>query len=320
MSLKNKIAEFLEQNRGCAVSGQEIADKLNVSRAAVWKAVNQLKEEGYRITAGRNKGYILEEQTDVLSQSGIRHYLPERYKNNEIRVFECVGSTNTAAKTLALQGVSEGAIIAADSQSEGRGRLGREFYSPAGTGLYMSVILKPNKPLSDCTFLTLAAAVSAAEGIERVCGVNAGIKWVNDIFLEGKKIGGILTEAISDFESGMTEAVIVGIGINITTESFPEALHTIAGSIGKFTERNRLCAEIAARLLDYSADDNRQMLLNKYRERSIILGRKVSFMREGQTICGTALEIGEDGSLSVRTEKEILRLHSGEVSIRTENK
>ncbi len=315
MAIKNEIAAFLERRRGSAVSGQELADLLGVSRAAVWKAVKQLQDEGYRISAGRNRGYVLEAETDVLSAGGIRLNLPEKYRSNSIEVHRTVTSTNTEAKEAALRGISHGAIIAADGQTEGRGRFGKRFYSPEGTGLYMSVILKPCKPLSDCTDITMSAAVALTESIEKICGIKTGIKWVNDIFYRGRKVSGILTEAISDFESGMAETVIVGMGINITTESFPEEISGLAGSLGVFAERNRLCAEIAARLLDYAECGSHAEMLKKYRERSLVLGKEITYLNRGITQKGRAAEIDESGCLVVETDSGRETLRAGEISV-----
>lgn len=315
MAIKNEIAGILEQRRGSAVSGQELADMLGVSRAAVWKAVKQLQDEGYHITAGRNRGYILGEETDVLSAGGIRLNLPEKYSNSPIEVFRSVTSTNTEAKAAALRGMPHGTIIAADGQTAGRGRFGKSFYSPEGTGLYMSVILKPCKPLSDCIDITMSAAVAAAESIEHICGIRPVIKWVNDIFYGGRKIGGILTEAISDFESGMADTVIVGMGLNISTENFPEELSGLAGSLGVFAERNRLCAELASRLLDRAESSDRASMLQKYREYSIVLGREISFIQHGITRKGNAVEIDENGCLVVETENSRETLRAGEITI-----
>lgn len=315
MAIKNEVAALLEQRRGSAVSGQELADRLGVSRAAVWKAVKQLQEEGYRISAGTNRGYVLENETDVLTAEGIRLYLPEKYRENPVEVFRSVSSTNTEAKEAALRGMPHGTIIAADEQTAGRGRFGKKFYSPAGTGLYMSVILKPQKPLSDCTYITMAAAVSLTESIEQLCGIKPQIKWVNDIFYGGKKICGILTDAISDFESGMAEAVIVGMGVNIRTEYFPEEIAEAAGSLGVFAERNRLCADTICRLLDYAESNDRAALLNKYRERLNVLGRDITFLRGGITLSGRALEIDDNGCLVIETENGRETLRSGEISV-----
>lgn len=315
MAIKSEIAAILEQSRGTAVSGQELADRLGVSRAAVWKAVKQLQEEGYSISAGTNRGYCLEIGSDVLSVEGIRLNLTEKYREIPVEVFHSVTSTNTEAKSAALRGAPHGTLIAADEQTAGRGRFGKPFYSPANTGLYMSVLLKPQKPLSDCVGITIAAACAITDSLESVCGVQAGIKWVNDIFCSGRKVAGILTEAMSDFESGMAESVIVGIGVNISTENFPEELSGVAGSVGVFAERNRLCADIACRLLDYTENLSSPELLEKYRSRSVVLGREVTFRQDGAERTGKALEIDDSGRLVIETDSGIEVLRSGEISI-----
>lgn len=315
MAIKNEIAAVLEKRRGSAVSGQELADMLGVSRAAVWKAVKQLQDEGYHISAGRNRGYILENQTDVLSVEGIRVNLPERYREIPVEVYRIVDSTNTLAKSAALAGSAHGTIIAADGQTAGRGRFGKPFYSPSDTGLYMSVILKPHKPLSDCFFITAAAACAITGSIEELCGVTAGIKWVNDIFYGGRKICGILTEAMSDFESGMADVVIVGIGLNISTAEFPEEISGVAGSLGVFAERNRLCADIAARLLDYFGSGDNAALMEEYRRRSLVLGREIVYQQDGNTLTGKALEIDDSGRLIIENDSGKSVLRSGEISI-----
>lgn len=315
MATKNEIAAVLEKRRGEAVSGQELADMLGVSRAAVWKAIKQLQDEGYHISAGRNRGYILGNETDVLSAEGIRLNLPERYRELPVEVYRTVESTNTLAKSAALGGSAHGTIIAADGQTAGRGRFGKPFYSPSDTGLYMSVILKPHKSLSDCFFITAAAACAITGSIEDLCGVTAGIKWVNDIFYGGRKICGILTEAMSDFESGMAEVVIVGIGVNISTAEFPEDIRGVAGSLGVFTERNRLCAEIAARLLDYTGSGDNAALMEEYRRRSLVLGREIVYQQDGNTLTGKALEIDDSGRLIIESSSGRSVLRSGEISI-----
>ena len=315
MAIKNEIAAMLEQKRGQTISGQELADTLGVSRAAVWKAVEQLREEGYHITAGRNRGYILENETDVLTAEGIRLNLPERYRNNNVEVFRTVDSTNTAAKAAVLRGCAHGTIIAANEQTAGRGRFGKPFYSPMDTGLYMSVILKPQKPLSDCFFITAAAACAITGSIEEEYGISAGVKWVNDIFYRGRKVCGILTEAISDFESGMAEVVIVGIGVNISTSEFPQEIGGVAGSLGIFAERNRLCADIASRLLDNTASDDTAALMEEYRRRSLVIGRDIAYQQDGRTFTGRALEIDDSGRLIIDTGSGTAALRSGEISI-----
>lgn len=316
MSLRNEIALILEKNRGCTVSGQYLADSLGVTRAAVCKAVKQLRENGYNISAATNRGYILEESSDVLSEAGIRAMLEDRYSSSRITVYKSIGSTNTEAKRAAMSGAEHGTIIVADSQTNGRGRHGHSFYSPARTGLYISVVLKPEKPLSDCTLTTIAAANALADTIEELTDCKPEIKWVNDILVDGRKVCGILTEAISDFESGMVEAIIVGAGVNISTQDFPAEIADVAGSLKSSVTRNRLAAGIISRLLDYTSQADNKTLLADYRRRSAALGETVSFIRNGTEITALATDINDEGNLIVQTPNGTEVLKSGEISIR----
>ena len=316
MSLRSEIALILEKNRGSAVSGQELADSLGVTRAAVCKAVKQLRDEGYCISAATNKGYILEENSDVLSAEGIRALLGEKYCSNSITVYKSIDSTNTEAKRSAMLGAAHGTVIAADTQTNGRGRHGHSFYSPAGTGLYLSVVLKPEKPLADCTLTTIAAADALADTIEELTDCKPEIKWVNDILVDGRKVCGILTEAISDIESGMAEAIIVGAGVNISTRDFPPEIADTAGSLKSSITRNKLAAGIISRLLDYTAEADSKRILSDYRRRSAALGETVTFMRNGELITALATDINDAGNLIVQTPNGTEVLKSGEISIR----
>lgn len=326
MSAKSEVYAVLERNRGVAVSGREIGEQLGISRAAVWKAVEKLREEGCLIRAVTNKGYILDEGTDILSADAVRENLPEKYRDIPIKIFSSVDSTNNAAKAAVFGGLTaehpeRGMIIAANEQTAGRGRYGKSFYSPAHSGLYMSVILLPRTPAADCTLITAAAACAVTDAIKGLCGIETGIKWVNDIYLGGKKVAGILTEAMSDFESGTAEAIIVGIGINISTEQFPSEVNA-ACSLKAAVSRNALCADIAARLFDsLSRGINDADMLKKYRERSVILGRHVEFIRRGGTAPadkqqGTAAEIDDKGRLVIVTGgKRETSFAAGDISV-----
>ncbi len=320
MALKNDIVTALESNRGKAISGQELADMLGVSRAAVWKAVKALQNEGYSITAGTNKGYILEDKTDVLSQQGIKMFIEKKNMNNPVIVYKTIDSTNSEAKKLAMSGAEHGTIVAANEQTNGRGRRGNSFYSPAQTGIYMSVILKPQKALADCLMTTVAAAVAVTDSIEALTGKNPQIKWVNDIFLDGRKICGILTEAISDFESGMAEAIIVGVGVNVSTADFPEEIAEVAGSLSpENLTRNQLAAEIAARIVEYSESTDNSAIMAKYREKSMVIGRNITFTKNGIQQSGYVKDINDMGNLVVETAKGTEILASGEITIGSKN-
>ena len=224
MSVKQNVIALLEENRSKVISGQELANQLHVSRAAIWKAIKTLKEEGYNIEATPNKGYVLLENSDVLSKQGIAYYLTEEI---DIFSYKTIDSTNTQMKKLAINGGKNHSVIVSEEQSAGRGRFGRSFYSPAQKGVYMSVLLKTGDSLQNATMITIKTAVVVRRAIAKLYDIEVAIKWVNDLYYRGKKVCGILSEAISDFESGMIEAIIIGIGINVSTDNFPLEIASI---------------------------------------------------------------------------------------------
>ena len=249
MSTKSRLLELLEQNRGKYLSGNELAKMLDVSRTAVWKGMKSLQQEGYSITAVTNKGYLLEEDNNILSEEAVRLQL----KNTEVlvEVWKEIASTNQRMKQLAVEKkLPHGSVVVAQLQTEGKGRKGRKFYSPKDSGLYLSVLLYPEKTAQKSLEITAAAAVAVCKAVENCCGVSLGIKWVNDLYLENKKVCGILTEAVTDFETGDIEFVVVGIGLNLyePTGGFPKELKEKAGAIlpdGQKVDKNKLVGEVA---------------------------------------------------------------------------
>ena len=215
MSTKDTVLALFEKNKGFFISGERIAEELNISRTAVWKAVKKLQSEGYEINAVTNRGYCLDKESDVLTVRGIRSQLDENCKNLRPEVFVRVDSTNTKCIEKAEKGEPEGYVAIAGSQSAGRGRRGKAFFSPAESGIYMSILFRPEGLTENQVlhFTTMAAA-AVSEAIETVSGKKAEIKWVNDIFIDGKKVCGILSEASYGIQTGKLEYVIVGIGIN----------------------------------------------------------------------------------------------------------
>lgn len=322
MELKQQILKLLEENRGEYINGEEIASKLFVTRSAVWKAIKALKKEGYRITAVTNKGYCLLPDNDIVSLESIVPYLKGEASTFTLKVYQSVTSTNTLAKELAGQGAKEGTVIIAREQTEGRGRLGRSFYSPASTGIYLSLILRPKLALEDSIQITTAAAVAVAQAIEQVAGVSTSIKWVNDIFIGDKKICGILTEASINFESGILEYAVVGIGINLSTKDFPKELQGIAGSI--FTEKptdtpitSILIAEVLNQIAFRMHSLTSKEYLEEYRKRSFLLGRDILVLKNNQAIPAKAIDIDDKARLVVEYEDHTREsLSSGEVSVR----
>lgn len=320
MTVKSKILEMFEQHKGEAISGEAIAGQLGCTRAAVWKAVKSLREDGYHIEAGPNKGYTLAKDTNRISAEGIRPYLDDQKVT--IQVYHEVGSTNQAAKKMAIGGqAGHGAFVVARSQSQGRGRRGRSFYSPADAGLYFSVVLEPKGTLKDNLLLTTAAATAVYRAVNRICGISLDIKWVNDLFYKGKKVCGILTEAVTDFESGEIEFAVVGIGINLyrDPENFPEELTEIAGGLfpspqkAEGVDRNQLIAAVVNELLAETVD---LKLSSEYVENNMIPGHTINIEDGERTRRAFAMSICQDGRLLVKeTNGRETVLSFGEVSI-----
>ena len=314
MSVKSEVIKVLEANRAQAISGQEIADQIKVSRAAVWKAIKSLKEEGYYIEATPNRGYVLLENSDVLSSQGINHYLDEPL---DIYTYKSVTSTNTLMKKLAIDYHNDYAVIVAEEQTEGRGRFGRSFFSPAKKGIYMSLLIKNQKSLQDATMITIQSAVALTRAIDELYGIDPKIKWVNDLYYQGKKICGILSEAISDFESGMIEAVIIGIGLNVSTskEEFGNELAAKATSLGlENANRNQLIAEIIKQLFKVINEDFKDVL-DEYKDKSCVLNKVVEFNHGQRKLKGMVKDINQAGNLVIVTDQEELILKAGEVSL-----
>ena len=216
MTTKEKLLALLEDSKGTFFSGEEIARTLQVSRAAVWKAVNALREDGYTIDAATNKGYRLSPDSDILSPQGIRRFLKPEYRDLDLTVLPTAPSTNALVREKANQGCPEGCVIVACEQTDGRGRYGRQFFSPVDSGVYLSLLLRPTAySPQQATCLTAAAAAAMCQAIEAVTGQQPGIKWVNDIFLHGKKVCGILTEAAVGLETGTLNYMVLGAGVNL---------------------------------------------------------------------------------------------------------
>lgn len=321
MSTKQRVLSVLNENKEKAVSGQEIADQLAISRTSIWKAIKTLQEEGYRIEATTNKGYRLTEEPDVLSEPFLRTLLHKQPK--VLNVYKEIGSTNDEAKQLVNEKKISSGLLLAEQQTKGRGRLGRTFYSPHQTGLYMSLIYQ-NKEGMDAASITTTAAVAVCKAIEKLTDKKPVIKWVNDIFLDGYKICGILTEGTVNFETGTIDAIIVGIGLNFQTPStVPEEFESIIGSLFQQEKapitRNELAAEIVNQLDALYAHLDNAAVLEEYRKRCFVLGREVSFAEGEKTVQAIARTIDEEGGLVVElVNGQMKTLRYGEISIRLE--
>lgn len=322
MSVKKQVLKALEENKGQSLSGEMLAESFGVSRAAVHKAIKSLREEGYQIQAVTNKGYRLDPESDVLSAQGISTYLSDSLKDLPIRVYKTVDSTNNVAKNLALEGAAHGTTVLAFHQSHGKGRLGRTFLSPANTGIYMSVLLTPSIDMSQSVPITTAAAVAVARAIEKVCGEKASIKWVNDVYVNGKKVCGILTEAITNFETGQIQQLILGIGINCSLKGFPKELLEIAGALEGDFSKNQLAAEVLNQLMPIMDHIEDRSFIEDYKKRSMVLDKTVQVYKGGysedaQGRTARVLDIDSNGGLVVLySSGEQETLCTGEISIR----
>lgn len=323
MGTKEQILDLFEKNKGEYFSGEEIAERLSVSRAAVWKAVNGLRSEGYHIDAVQNKGYSLSVETDILSAQGIQKYLRPVCDCIELDVLPTLDSTNTMAREKAEAGAPEGYTIIANSQMNGRGRSGRSFYSPSDTGIYMSLLLRPrNYSAGQAARLTTMAAVATCEAIENVSGEKAQIKWVNDIYVAGKKVSGILTEASIGLESGLLEYAVLGVGINVSPPNggFPKELEDVAGAVfdgAQSDGKNRLAAEFLNCFMAYYFMLPKADYAANYRSRSLVLGKEIHVIFPDGAKKALALDVDEECHLIVQYEDgKIENLSSGEISVK----
>lgn len=323
--MKTKILRILEAQRGKYISGEDLAKMFGVTRAAVWKAVVALRKDGHIIDAATNNGYRL--MNDALTGEGIIANLKPDSLVKHVICLDEIDSTNNYVKKLAISGTEHGTLVAANHQTAGRGRRGHTFESPAGTGLYMSLILKPKVDAGKFQMITIADAVAVCLAIEELypnAREQIGIKWVNDIFFRGRKISGILTEGVSSFESGEIQSVVTGIGINVTTRNFPVEFAQTAGSIfgdgEAFFGRDELCARIADYVMAFAENLDSPELIAAYRERSILPGHDITYMKNEAKCTGHVEGIDDSGGLVILNEAgELETLRSGEVfMVRTE--
>lgn len=317
--IKDIVLSLLEENRGEPVSGEEIAEKLKVTRSAVNKAVRSLRDDGYNISARTKHGYCLEKDDDKLSVIGIKKYLDEKFSDNYITVLDTVDSTNTYAKKLANEGVPHASIIVANEQTKGRGRLGRTFYSPADKGVYISFVLRPKMQLSEASFLTVVAGVAACQAIEKTTDLTPSIKWVNDVFVRGKKCCGILSEATSDFETMSVQNVVVGIGINVSNDVFPDEIKNTAVSLGGVL-RNKLAAEVINCFLSLADSFSREEIVKEYKKKCFVIGKEITYTLNGTEYKAKVIDINNDANLVVQNDDGTVSvLKSGEISIGSSN-
>lgn len=291
------------------VSGEKIGEELNLSRTSIWKAIQRLQQEGLEIDSIKNRGYKLIQGDLILPD------LIQEKTNLTIRYKPETKSTQTDAKEGIEAGNKGNTLYLSTCQTAGRGRFQRPYYSPSQGGIYMSLHIQPNLPYEKLPSYTLLVAAAVYKAIKNLTMIEVDIKWVNDIYFKNKKIAGILTEAMTSVETGLVTDVIIGLGINFSIEDFPEELKEKAGSLfmpPSPISRNELISEIWNCFYNTDPDE----LFYLYKERSIVLGKEITFQRNGQNEKGMAKDISNTGQLQVELEdKKNIWLNSGEISL-----
>lgn len=318
--LKNEVYKLLIKNKGSYLSGQQIADKLNVSRTAVWKVINSLKEDGFDIRSKTNMGYYIFEESNLINKIILEKEMLTDCLGKNIIILDSIDSTNNYLKEKA-DVLPDGTLVIAKKQTGGKGRFGRKFESPEGTGLYMSVLIKSGK--YNLNFITILAAVAVHRAIFEVCKIKTQIKWVNDIHYNGKKLCGILTEATIEGETGNINNIILGIGINTGKwNELPENLEKIITTLEdiscKKISQNKLCVEVLKNiemlLNDISCENGIHNLLNEYKENLNVFNKNITVVFGKNRVNGYIKDITETGALMVidNENKEHI-INSGEI-------
>ena len=320
--MKEEILRLLRSADGY-ISGQELCNRFGVSRTAVWKAINQLKEAGYEIEAQQNKGYRLMAAPDLMTEAEIKSLLHTDWVAKEVLYFDTIDSTNTKAQELAEKGYPSGTLVVADKQESGKGRRGRSWVSPSGTGIFMTLMIKPDINPNNASMLTLVAALAVAKAITSVTGEEAMIKWPNDIVVNSKKVCGILTEMNAQFD--YINHIVVGIGINVHNESFPEEISQMASSLmieagGKRFHRAQIIAETMSYFEQYYdtflKTQDLSALVREYDKLLVNRNKSVRVLDPKEPFDGKAMGITPKGELIVDTWESRKLVSSGEVSVR----
>lgn len=321
---QQRVQEALQAaEEGAYLSGQELSRDLGISRAAVWKAVEVLRRQGYDIEARTGRGYRLVGAPDLLTQETVERYLIR--PRDDFRVLSETDSTNSACRRLALEGAPDGTVVLADCQTAGRGRRGRSFQSPAGKGLFFSILWRPDCAPEQLLPLTALSAVAVCRAIRQVCGAQAQIKWPNDLVLSGRKLAGILTEMALEGESGHVSHVVVGIGVNVHQRltDFDGEVAQIATSLDLALGGSVCRAQLAAALLEEMDILRREVLfapekwLAEYRAACLNIGKTVQLIWGEEREPAQALAVDDRYGLVVRhRDGRVETLRSGEVSVR----
>lgn len=321
---KYNLLLFLKKNQGKWVSGELISNNLAVSRAAIWKHIHKLKEEGYTIESAPKKGYLLSNASDLITADEIRENLCTKvFGRKNIICLKETDSTNTRAKELAAQGAPEGTLIIAEKQTNGRGRRGRSWFSPSGGGIYCSLILRPAMPPGKTPRITLMTAVVAANTLMSLIKLNLKIKWPNDILVNGRKLAGILTEISADMDS--VNYIIVGLGLNVNNlfENSPQDIKKSATSIlietGNRVPRIKFIQnylKLYEQYYDMFKKNNFKSIMNRWRELADILGKQIKVDVIGKTHIGEVMDVDNDGVLILKDDQgRLQRIFSGDVTL-----
>lgn len=316
------VLAFLAEAGDEFVSGEAISDKLGLSRAAVWKHVNALRSQGYRIEAVPARGYRLLEIPDRLGELEVRPLLNTHDVGQALHWYEEVGSTNDVAKELADEGALHGEVVIAERQSAGRGRRGRSWSSPPRKNLYLSVVLRPDLPPARAPEVTLLAAVAVCQAVRRAGVASAAIKWPNDVLASGRKLAGVLTEMAAEVERVQWLVVGIGVNVNAAADDFPDELRELATSLlierGHPVPRALFAAALLTALeewLDRHAAEGFAPVRAAWREMSDTLGREVRVRVGSADLVGLAEDVDETGALLVRTASGLERVVAGDVEM-----
>ena len=315
MALKEEVLQYLSDNSSEYISGEELAHSLGKSRTAVWKAIKSLQADGYRIDAVTNRGYMLDAGNDILNAQEIKKALSFDCR---VEYYKTLDSTNNVAKRIIAEGEDDVLLVVGEEQTAGRGRQGKSFYSPQGTGIYMSLVLHPMIELQNAVTATTAAAVAVCRAIESLTDKKPMIKWVNDVYLDGKKICGILTEAVTDFETQTVSSVIIGVGINLTTKDFPCDVQN-ASCLNADVKRAELIGAVANELNRIVCSGYGEFM-EYYRSHSLVVGEDIVFIKGGVSTPARAVGIDDFGGLEIELAdgtRDVLR--SGEITVRKIN-
>ncbi|HVO67461.1 MAG TPA: biotin--[acetyl-CoA-carboxylase] ligase [Syntrophales bacterium] len=323
MSTKHQILIYLKEGKGTWVSGEYLAHKMAISRTAIWKHVHNLKGDGYLIESSPKKGYLLRQSSDLLLVNEIREGLNTSvFGKGDVAYFKETDSTNMRAKLLASGGAPEGTIIVAESQTQGRGRRGRSWFSPSGEGIYTSIILRPTINPNEAPKLTLMASVAVAETLLSMTSLNINIKWPNDILIKGRKIAGILTEI--SMEMDRIDYIVIGVGINVNTphKSLPPDIRDIATSISMETGKTfprivLLRAYLEWLEIYYETFKTRgfEPVMNRWKSLADIIGHRVSVDMIDRVRVGEVLDVDKDGFLILKEDAgSTERIISGDVT------